>query len=197
MLGVCRRAPAWPFPSDCHSRGAPRHDLFRPSLTSVSAAAEGRRLHAEVTRLPLRRTRPPSSAVGLGGHPASSRRCQIRHLRVLAARPPLASRRLPHTPANLRHVRPNSFHRARPPPYTASSPSLLLPLKTSLLQYGIQGSRRNIQAWLAGNRDGARLGPVFVLAVATPSSRQPPTTLPKKPGHPSPLHPLPLPLPPP
>src|SRR5262249_30836501 len=40
MLGVCRRAPAWPFPSDCHSRGAPRHDLFRPSLESLSPPQE-------------------------------------------------------------------------------------------------------------------------------------------------------------
>ena len=37
MLGVCRRAPAWPFTSDCHSRGAPRHDLFGPSLTKGNA----------------------------------------------------------------------------------------------------------------------------------------------------------------
>src|SRR5215467_9785716 len=66
---------------------------------SESAAAVGRRLHAEVTRLRLQRTRPPSSAVEQAGHPASARRCEIQSLLESAAGLPPESRQLPRTPA--------------------------------------------------------------------------------------------------
>src|SRR5215475_14383005 len=43
VLGRCQRASVWPFSSDCSFRGARRHDLFRPSLTS------GDLFHAVIT----------------------------------------------------------------------------------------------------------------------------------------------------
>jgi hypothetical protein len=51
---------------------------YHVAQRSASAAAAGRRLDAEVTRTPLRRTRLRNSEPAREGHPPSSRRCETR-----------------------------------------------------------------------------------------------------------------------
>src|SRR5215813_5334158 len=92
MLGVCRRAPAWPFPSDCHSRGAPRHDLFRPSLnlrTSLFPPPGHDRPASDLTSLFGRYAFPPCLATfgtALGAAFFAALSAQRDRVRILSPR---------------------------------------------------------------------------------------------------------------
>src|SRR6266536_6645339 len=162
--------------------------LDRSRRTPVSAAAEGRRLHAEVTRLRSQRTRPLSSASVPVGRPASGHRYETRWPRGLTVELPRDSRLQRYSPVNPGHGLPSSSLPARLPPCNALPPSSFLLLETGLLEYGIQGTGRDIQTLLASHGDGPWLALMFVLPMTSASSRQAPSILFKKPDQFADLH---------
>src|SRR5882724_330979 len=156
-------------------------------ITPVSAAAEGRRLHAEVMRPRPRRSHPRSSAPEPASRPPSARQCEALWPRGSVAALPSGSRLPLHTPGGPARELPNSSPPAPRPPYSASfaTPGLL---QACLLQDRVQRARRHVQARLPGHCNRTRLVRVLVLAVAATRPRQPPSILLEQPHQFADLH---------